>query len=568
MKILRRLFALSAAFALVFAAGCQSASAQSAASTAQSTTNAADTQVITVAAAAAETNALQLSSEAYTERDLDASYDASEAVKVDLSSITGDYTITTGGVYVFSGTLANGSILVNAGEDDKVQIVLSNAFIANNDGPAIYAVTADKVFVTAEAGTVNTLADGSAYAQDSFGNNPDGAVFARCDLTVNGTGELTVTGSYKFGIVGKDDVVIVGVTLDVNAASDGIVGKDSISINSGSISIVAGGDGIVGENSEDTTLGSVLIDGGTISIQTGGTNADSAKGIKAQAALVINGGEITIDSEDDALHSTTSVTITNGTLNLTSGDDGIHSDDLITISNGTVTVLQSYEGIEGGTILVSGGVVDVTAADDGFNAAGGADSSASNGPRGNDAFAVDTTKSLVISGGTITVNAEGDGLDSNGTLTVSGGTIYVSGPTNSGNGALDSGSTAAISGGTVVAAGSIGMAQAFGESSSQATLSYTFTAEQQAGTAITLKDASGNVIASYTPEKVFQNIVISAPGLAVGESYTLYSGSTAVESITLSGTVTSVGSGGMNSDFGGGQIPNGGGQMPGGGRRG
>ncbi|HWP22295.1 MAG TPA: carbohydrate-binding domain-containing protein, partial [Candidatus Cryosericum sp.] len=190
MKILRRLFALSAAFALVFAAGCQSASALSAASTAQSTTNAADTQVITVAAAAAETNAEQLSSEAYSERDLDASYDASEAVAVDLSSITGDYTITSGGVYVFSGTLADGSVIVNAGEDDKVQIVLSNAFIANNDGPAIYAVEADKVFVTAEAGTVNTLADGSAYAQDPFGNNPDGAIFARCDLTVNGTGEL------------------------------------------------------------------------------------------------------------------------------------------------------------------------------------------------------------------------------------------------------------------------------------------------------------------------------------------------------------------------------------------
>lgn len=562
MKIFKKLFALSAVFALVFAAGCQSA-----ASTAQNTTSEVETLVTTMAATA-ETSAVQLSSKAYSDRDLDASYNASEAVAVDLSSITGDYTITDGGVYVFSGTLADGSIIVNAGEDDKVQIVLSNASVTNNDGPAIYAVEADKVFVTAEAGTVNTLADGPAYTQDSFGNNPDGAIFARCDLTVNGTGELTVTGSCKFGIVGKDDVVIVDLTLNVDAVSDGIVGKDSVSVKSGSISIVAGGDGIVGENSEDATLGSVLIDGGTISIQTGGSDAESTKGIKAQAELVINGGEITIDSEDDALNSTTSVTIAGGTLNLTSGDDGIHSDDLITISNGTVTVLQSYEGIEGGTIMVSGGVLDVTAADDGFNAAGGADNSAGNGSRGNDAFAVDTTKSIVISGGSITVNAEGDGLDSNGTLSVSGGTIYVSGPTNSGNGALDSGSTAVISGGTVVAAGSAGMAQAFGESSAQATLSYTFTAEQQAGTTISLKDASGNVIASYTPEKAYQNVVISASGLTVGESYTLCSGSTAVESITLSGIVTSVGSGGANNDFSGGQMPNGGGQMPGGGRRG
>lgn len=555
MNRTKQLIAALAASAILFSAGCQSA-AETAANTIS-----IETQTVAAQTAAAETNAVSLSSNAYSDRDLDASYDANEAINVDLATVNGDYTISTAGIYVFSGTLADGSVIVNAGEEDKVQIVLSNATITNSDGPAIYALAADKVFITAADQTQNALKDGSAYAQDAFGNNPDGAIFARCDLTINGTGSLAVNGNYKFGIVGKDDVVISNVTLNVTAVSDGIAGKDSVSIGSGTISIMAGGDGIVSENSEDAAAGNILIDGGTISIQTGGSGADSAKGIKAQSALAINGGSITIDAEDDALHSATSVTITNGTLLLASGDDGIHSDDLVAISGGEITISRSYEGIEGGNIIVSGGVINLTASDDGFNAAGGADSSASNGPRGNDAFAMDTSKSLVISGGTITVNSEGDGLDSNGTLTISGGTIDVSGPTNSGNGALDSNGAMTISGGVVIAAGSAGMAQVFDQSSSQPSLSYTFTSVQQAGTTITLKDASGNDIASYTPDKQFQNVVISAPELAAGQTYSLYSGKTLLENISLSGTVTSVGSGGMSGGFGGGQ-------RPGGGRRG
>lgn len=552
MNRAKQLFAALAATTILFSAGCQSAEATAAA------TNSAAVQTVAAQAADAAATAAQLSSEAYSDRDLDASYDASEAVQVDLSTVSGDYTITAAGVYVFSGTLSNGSIIVNAGEEDKVQIVLANASISNNDGPAIYAVAADKIFVTADTGTINSLSDGSTYAQDSFGNNPDAAIFARCDLTINGTGSLTVNGNYRFGIVGKDDVVIANVTLNVAAASDGIVGKDSVSIGSGAISINAVGDGIVSENSEDATSGSVVIDGGTVSIVTTGSNADSSKGIKAQAAVVINGGSIAIDATDDALHSATSVAIINGTLQLSSGDDGIHSDDLVTISGGDITITRSYEGVEGANITVSGGVIDLTSSDDGFNAAGGADGSSSNGPRGNDTFATDASKSLVISGGTVTVNAEGDGLDSNGTMAITGGTIYVAGPTKTGNGALDSNGTMTISGGVVVAAGSAGMVQTFDQSSTQASLSYTFTSVQQAGTTITLKDASGNVVASFTPDKQYQNVVISAPGLVTGQTYSLYSGTTLVDSITLSGMVTSVGSGGTNSGFGGNQRPNGG----------
>ena len=565
MKRYKTIFAILAALLLVFAAGCQTAEASAAA------TDTVDIFVIAAEAVSAVKTAEAATSEAYTDRDLDSSYTESEATQVDLSGVTGDYTITTAGVYVFTGTLANGSIIVNAGEEDKVQIVLSNASITNQDGPAIYAVAADKLFVTAASGTENTLADGASYAEDVFGNSPDAAIFARCDITINGAGTLNVIGNYKFGIVGKDDLVLAGAVFTVTAVSDGIVGKNSVSINGGTTNIAAGGDGIVSENSDDATLGSVLIDGGTLTIQTGGANADSAKGIKAQTSLTINGGSITIDAEDDALHSAAALTVTNGTIFLSAGDDGMHSDDLLVISGGEITVAASYEGIEAGTITISGGTIDVTATDDGLNAAGGSDgASAQSGPQA-DAFAADASKTILISGGTITVNADGDGIDSNGYLSVTGGSIYVSGPTDSRNGALDAGVNMTISGGVVIAAGASGMAQGFDASSAQASLSYTYSSAQSAGTLITLTDASGNVIASYAPEKDYQNVIISASQLVQGQSYTLYSGGsvangvldggTQVESITLSSASTTVGSGAA----GGGQMPSGGSQAPSGG---
>lgn len=573
--------ALSAAMLIGFS-GCQ---------TAQTASTEAETITITAAAATAVETAVSASTTSYTERDLAGTYDESEAVYVDLSTVDGDYTITQSGIYVFSGTLSNGQVLVNAGEDDKVQIVLNGASVTNSDGPAVYVVEADKVFITAAEGTQNTLSDGSSYADDAFGNTPDGCIFSRCDLTINGSGSLTVNGNYKFGIVGKDDIVIADVTLSVTAESDGISGKDSVSISSGAITINAGGDGISSVNDDEVEQGIVQIDGGTITITTSGSSSDSQKGVKAQYSVMINGGTIVIDAEDDAIHSGDTITVTGGTLTLATGDDGMHADSALIISGGDVTVTESYEGLEAATITVSGGAIDVTASDDGFNAAGGSDDSSYGNSRGaKDSFATDASKQIIISGGTITVNAGGDGLDSNGSLTVTGGTTYVSGPTNSGNGALDA-SPATISGGVLIAAGSSGMAVTFDSSSDQCSLMYTYQSTQSAGTLITLTDASGNVIASYSPDKEYQNVVISSPEMVSGSTYTLYSGGsvsggtlsggTEVASITLSGISTTSGSGGGMTTGGGfndrqtqddsqlpsdGMMPGGG--QPGGGRRG
>jgi hypothetical protein len=562
---------LSAVMLIAFS-GCQTAQTKPAETETETT-------VITKAAASAAETALSAASASYTERDLAGTYDESEAVYADLSALNGDYTITQSGVYVLSGTLTDGQILVNAGEDDKVQIVLNGASVSNSDGAAIYAVKADKVFVTVVQGTRNALSDGGSYAEDAYGNTPDGCIFSKCDLTINGTGTLTVDGNYKFGIVGKDDIVIADVTLNIVAEQDGISGKDSVSINSGTIGITAGGDGISSVNDDDAEQGMVQIDGGTITINTGGSSADSQKGVKAQYSVIINGGSIVIDAEDDAIHSGEMLTVTGGTLTLASGDDGMHCDDTLVISGGDITITESYEGIEAGTVTVSGGMVDVTASDDGFNAAGGSDDSAYGNSRGaKDSFASDTGKKIVISGGTILVNAGGDGLDSNGSLTVTGGFTYISGPTNSGNGALDAGQ-ATISGGVLVAAGSSGMATGFGSASEQCSLMYTYQSTQSAGTLMTLTDADGNTIISFAPQKDYQNVVISSPEMINGSTYMLYSGGsvsggtlsggTLAASITLSGMSTTSGTGGGMSSggFNDRQSP-GGGQAPGGGRRG
>lgn len=523
---------------------------------------------------------------AFSKRDLDASYE--DAVSIDLDTLRADgagvtidgnvITITAAGSYLFTGS-AEARIVVNAGEEDKVQLIFAGASLQCEDFAPLYILSADKVFLTLAEGTENVLSDGASYASysteaDADKSSVDAAIFSRADLTINGSGRLTVTGSYAHGVVSKDDLVIVDAALSVSAVKTGINGKDCVKIGgNASISVNAGSDGIKSDNEEDAARGFVYIEngsiaitagfdgiqaqtmllvaGGTLSISTGGGSAnastgstssgwgqwgggqnsssaessDSAKGLKTAGVLYITGGTISIDSSDDSLHSDGDIEIHGGTLSLSSGDDGVHANDSVTITGGTISIAKSYEGIEGSVITVTGGNIDITASDDGFNAAGGNDSSGMN-RMGGGMFDSDSGKSLTITGGLIVVNAGGDGLDSNGTLTVSGGIVLVSGPTNSGNGALDYGTSAAVTGGYVIAAGSSGMAENFGSNSTQGSILLSFSS-QSAGTRISLCDANGNVILSWTPEKEYSSVVFSAPGIVSGESYTVYAGGTA-----------------------------------------
>ena len=256
----------------------------------------------------------------------------------------------------------------------------------------------------------------------------------------------------------------------------------------------------------------------------------SAKGIKAAQAVNISGGTLSIDSADDAIHSDGTVSVTGGTFVINTGDDALHADTSLTLADGEGTVEKSCEGLEAPVMEINGGTWDVYSSDDGINLSGGALSGFGN------EFAADDSLSLLISGGTVHVSSEGDGIDSNGNITMTGGTVYVDGPVNSGNGALDYNGTFDISGGTLIAVGSSGMAQGLSSSSSQNALSVALSSPQAAGTELSIRDAGGSTVISYTPEKTYSFVTVSTPDMTDG-TYALYIGDTQVVSTDVSGVV-------------------------------
>lgn len=418
----------------------------------------------------------------FTDRDKDASYDEASATTVNLSEVKDfTYTITKEGTYILSGTYS-GQIVVNVADTAKVQLVLDSVTITNESSAAIYVKEADKVFVTLKDGTTSTLTtSGTFVATDD--NNVDGVIFSKGDLTINGSGSLKIS-STAHGIVGKDDVVITGGNIDITSTKKGISGKDSVRIADGTINITTGTDGIHSENSDDTSKGFVYIEGGTITINA--------------------------------------------------ADDGIHSGTTLDIVGGKIDITNSNEGIEGKDVNISGGEINIVSTDDGINATASLTTGEKSSMQAQDA-------SINISGGKITVNAEGDGIDSNGNLTVSGGETYVSGPTRGGNGGIDYNGTATITGGTVIVTEIQSMTESFGSASTQGVVQVSVS-NQAAGTTVSIADSKGNVLASYTPSKEYNSVIISTTGMVQGETYTITAGTTKQE-VTLTELISGSGNG-------------------------
>ncbi len=279
----------------------------------------------------------------------------------------------------------------------------------------------------------------------------------------------------------------------------------------------------------------------------------STKGIKGGSSVNIIGGEFTVNSADDAVHSA-NVVISGDNLTLTTGGKGIHADSNLYIDGGAINITDSYEGIEGAVINVSGGDLTVNASDDGFNASDGVTNQ--NG-MGNGMGTYSNDVALNISGGSVYINAEGDGLDSNGGMTISGGTVIIDGPANGGNGALDSNNEIIVTGGTLIAAGSSQMAECPDSSSTQYVVSATFESTQQAGTSVKLLDENGSEIITFTSAKTFDNIIISSPDILKDKTYTFYLNDTESESFTASEIISTIGRqsamGGGMEGFGGGR---------------
>ena len=342
-----------------------------------------------------ETSAQTEESELFSNRDLSGDYDSDEAVTVTLNGSSaqassdsvqisdGAVTITAAGTYLLSGDY-EGSIIVSAAKDDKIQLVLDGVSIAAGDYAAIYVAQADKVFLTLAEGSENTLSNGDSFTQRDD-SNVDAVIFSRDDLTLNGTGTMRITSPAGHGIVCKDELVITGGVYEIGAAKTAIRANDAIAISDGSFTLAAYSDGLHAENSDDDTLGSIYI----------------------------SGGDFRISVSDDAIHATALVQIDGGSFEI-----------------------QAAEGIEGTYIQINDGDIQITASDDGINAA--YKSSA-------------CTPTVEITGGSVTISmgaGDTDGIDSNGDVIISGGTVDITG-----NSAVDYDGSAQLTGGTLTVNG-------------------------------------------------------------------------------------------------------------------
>lgn len=513
------------------------------------------------------------------------------------------------------------SAAINVVSAKKVIIVLAdNSQNLVSDASSYVYASADEtepnaaIFSTADLTiTGNGALTVHGNANDGIASK-DGLILTAANLTVNAVDD---------GIRGKDYLVVKSGALTINAGGDGLksdnaedASKGYIQVESGVLAITAGADGL-------DAVTNLLLNNGDFTLTTGGGSSNalaadaSAKGIKSDAAITINNGTYHINSADDAVHANVSLVINGGSYTITSGDDGMHSDETLTINAGDINITQSYEGIESTAITINDGSIHIVASDDGINGAGGVDGSGmmqgfgggmggggtrpgikpggmgqstppdgvpaanaegsqmqppvapdgtvldqTNIPNTNaDNFAATGSASLTINGGNIVVDANGDGIDVNGSIEMTDGVVLVNGPTNDGNSALDFDSGFNISGGLLVAVGSSGMARSLSATSTQNSILVNMTSAQSAGTVINVKNSAGENVVTFSPTNNYQSLTLSSPSLVTGTEYTVsvggtstgnaidnlildsdYSGGTNVGSFTISSVVTLLGS--------------------------
>lgn len=517
----------------------------------------------------------------------------------------GVLTIISAGTYEISGNLS-GRIEINAGQEDKVYIILNGVDISCADYSPFVVNQADKVILYMNDNTSNIFTDGDSYSvPDGMTEEdlPTAAIYSDSDLGLSGNGTLIVNANCNDAITSKKDIWINSGNYNLTAADDGIVGKKSIAVKDGNITINANGDGMKSTEDQDTSKGFISIEDGSFTItsgndgiqaetylyikegtftmttgggsanaekkqarmdfknqvtpsveETGEQESDSYKGLKANIDITVLDGKFNLDCRDDSFHSNHTISLSGGAIEISSGDDAVHADDILVVSDGNITVDISYEGLEAETIIIEGGEILVKSSDDGLNAANGeAEASMNPNDRSNSNCAI------YITAGTLYVNADGDGIDSNGLVAMSGGNVAVDGPENDGNGFFDYDTNFTVTGGNLTAAGSSGMMQSISENSGQPGLAVAFDTSYEAGTNVDLKDSSGNIIASITPQKSFSAVMFSNADLLQGEAYDISINNETVKSIVLDSISVIDGDGMMGKQGGSmkGGVPNG-----------
>lgn len=512
--------------------------------------------------------------------------------------------ISRAGIYRITGTMNDGQIRINPDVDGDVTLILDNASLNCSDSAPVYAKKGTNltVVLTGE----NYITDGAVYTYETADEDePNAALFSKENLTIRGSGSLTVQANYNNGIGCKGSLTLEGGNFSITSVNHAVKGKEAVVITGGSYTVQSAGDGIHAGSGNDDGTGALTIQDGLFTITAGedgiqaeqtltvvdgtftvicGNGADaklaedaSAKALKGQDIL-IEGGTFELDSTDDTVHANQTVRITGGSMQLRTGDDGIHADQELTINGGEITISQCYEGLEAARIHLQDGSVRLVASDDGINAADGSGGGAV--PGWNPGSTSNMT--IQISGGFWVIDAGGDGLDSNGSIEMSGGTLLIHGPVSSADGALDYDGSFKLTGGTLIAVGAGGMAQNVSEASNQGAMLIA-TGQQSAGTLLYVQNEKGETLFAFTPSKAYSCAVISSPLLQEGGTYTVFAGGTCdgleqdglytegscgggeqVASVTLSSLVYSdSGTGGMGAMGGHGGMGTGHGpQMP------
>lgn len=529
------------------ATSASNASASSAISTSASSTSGTTSKVADSFSTDVKSGAKLAEDTHYSAKDL--TWDSSSEVTIDLSNPTatdgvtvsdGVITITKAGNYKLTGTY-DGQIKVDAADSDMVRLILNNATITNSTGAAINVVEADEVVIYTASGTTNTVSDGSSYS-DTASGSPDAAIYSKSDLTLAGEGTLKVEGKYEEGIHTSDGLVIASGTLEVNAANTGIKGKDYVDILDGTITVTATKDGIKATNDTDGNRGWVRLSGGTVNISAGDD------GFKAERVLEISGGTLNITRANEGIEAQY-INILDGTVNVTSSDDGINASYSTTTttdststesaSTSTTQTTQTAQGGQAGQAPAGGQAPSGTMGQP--PAGGGAGGGMGGG--GSTFEVVDAT--INISGGTVTVNANGDGIDSNGTATLSGGTLIVNGPFTGGNASLDTNGNLLLNGTTVAAGNSGDMFEAPATNSTSGYVKISNVSNLSAGTTVQVTDSSGTVVANYKVANSSTTLIlVSSSKITKGESYTVYTTTDSVDasSTTLASNATSLGS--------------------------
>ncbi len=455
----------------------------------------------------------------------------SAAVQVDGRLVT----ITAPGRYQLSGRLDAGRVVVHTSEPGTVTLVLAGASVYAATGPALVVEAAEHVRLHLADGSYNNLFDGLERLDGEAGS----ALHSEAPLTIDGGGHLLVMARLKHGIESERALLVDGGVLTVIAADDGVRGENLtvtggdllvfstndalkstgdendtgvVALNGGVIDLVSAGDGVQAERV-------LQITGGTIDVLSGGGHTvvpddDSTKGLKADVAVVIDGGAIRVDSSDDSVHSDGDILITGGRLTLATGDDAVHADGSLTVTGGWAEVTASHEGLEAPRLTIAGGTVLVTATDDALNAAGEVPS---------------TEILLLVSGGHIVARGGSDAMDSNGSVHITGGTVVLDGPYPYIKPAIDRhySHTVLLDGGTVVVGGWLASKpdHTIDPASTQAIVHLDFHWLVQAGTVVTLRGAAGD-IATFMTARTLAFMSFTSPAIEAGAEYEVWLGGT------------------------------------------